>query len=125
MACGVYWQQVRELERAMRTMHRFGISELAEPYQILSRKRAELMGRVGFKFPRSISSIMKLVGLSPGVIQLWHDVESGWMAEARVKVGAPPVYKAVSDKVAIAIINKEVSPELEKWLMTPDEYLGE
>ena len=83
------------------------------------------MTRVGFKYPRTISQIARLIGLSPGTITLWHDVESGWMSEAREKPGAPPVYKAVTDEVAMALLKGELTKELEQVLMAPDDYYGE
>lgn len=125
MGCGVYWQQIRELERAMGTMRTFGISEVAPSFQELYSIRGKLLKEVGFKFPRTITQLIKLAALSPGVISLWHDVESGFMTEARTRPGAPPVYKSASDEVAMAILKGELTPELEKELMTPDEYYGE
>jgi len=125
MGCGIKWRQIHELDRAMRTMRAFGIPEVSEAYQQMYSMRGKLMGQVGVKFPRTISQIVKLIGLSPGVISLWHDVEEGWMSEARERKGAPPVYKSVSDGVAMAILQRRVTPELEKTLMTPDPYLGE
>jgi len=125
MGCGVYWQQIHETDRAMRVMRLHGISEAAAPFRELYRLRGKLMAQVGVKFPRTTSLLMKLIGLSPGTISLWHDVESGWMSEARARPGAPPVYKSVSDEVAMAILKQEVTHELEAQLLTPDEYLGE
>jgi len=125
MGCGVKWQQIHELDRAMRTMRAFGIPEVSEAYQQMFSMRGKLMGQVGVKFPRTIAQIAKLIGFSPGVITLWHDVESGFMSEARTRPGAPPVYHSVSDEVAMAILQHKVTPELEKTLMTPDPYLGE
>ncbi|GAI64197.1 unnamed protein product [marine sediment metagenome] len=78
------------------------------------------MARVGFKFPRVLSLLAKLVGLSPGEFRLWHDVESGWMSEARARPRALPVYKAISDEVAMTILKEEITPELEAILLTPD-----
>ena len=125
MGCGVYYSQIRELERALGTMRRFGISELSAPYQQLYSLQGKLLAQVGFKFPRGISLLVRLAGLSPGEIKLWHDVESGWMSEAREKPGAPPVYRAVSDEVAMAILKGELTHDLETTLMTPDPYIGE
>ena len=68
-----------------------------------------------------LTQLIKLIGFSPGTITLWHDNESGWMSEARTRPGAAPVYKSVSDEVAMAILKKEVTPELEVTLLTPDE----
>lgn len=125
MGCGVYWQQIREIERALGSMRKFGISEVSEAYQKLFSIRGKLMTQVGLKFPRSVSQLVRLVGLSPGSISLWHDIESGWMSEARERPGAPPVYHRVSDEVAMAILKGELTHELELELMKPDEYLGE
>ena len=125
MGCGVYWQQIREIERALGTMRKFGIDELSAPYQELFGIRGKLMAQVGVKFPRTVSLLVKLIGLSPGVISLWHDVESGWMSEGRTRPGAHPVYRAIPDELAMAILKRELSPEQEQFLMTPDPYIGE
>ena len=125
MGCGVYWQQIREVERALGTMRRFGIDELSTPFMQLTSIRGKLLAQVGIKLPRQVWQVAKLIGLSPGVIGLWHDVESGWMSEARTRPGAPPVYRAVSDEVAMAILKREVTPELEATLMAPVDYYGE
>ena len=68
---------------------------------------------------------LRLLGLSPGEIKLWHDAECGWFTEAREHPGATPVYHYISDEVAASIIKGELSKELEAELMKPDEYLGE
>ena len=125
MGCGVYWKQIKELDRALGTMRKFGIPELSDAYQILAKNRQSLLGQMGIKIPRTLTQIVRLVGFSPGIIALWHDVEQGWMTEARARPGALPVYKKASDEVAIAIIQRKVSAELEAELMTPDPYLGE
>lgn len=119
------YNMVNELERAMATMRRFGIPAVSDAYQTLYKARGKLLTQIGFKFPRPISLIAKLVGLSPGEVRVWHDAESGWFAEARAKPGAPPVYHHVTDEVAMAILKGELTKELETTLMTPDEYLGE
>jgi len=125
MGGGVYWQQIREVERALGTLRKYGISELSPECKLLSSARGKLMAQVGLKFPRSFIQVLKLVGMSPGSITLWEDIESGWMTEGRVRPGAPPVYHYITDEQAVAIINRDVSPELHDYLMTPDPYLGE
>jgi hypothetical protein len=125
MGCGVHWQQLNELERALGTMRRFGILETSYAYKQLYQLRGKLLSQVGVKFPRTIFQLVKLVGFSPGEIRLWHDVESGWLAEARATPVAPPVYHYVKDDMAMAILNKQVTPELEEYLLTPDTYVGE
>ena len=42
------------------------------------------------------------------------------MTEARERPGAPPVYKYVSDEVAEKITKREITPELEEFLLTPE-----
>jgi len=126
MGCGVYWQQIKEVERAYNALKPHveipGVNDaMKELYSI----RGELLKRVGFKFPRTISQILKLAALSPGSLTLWHDIESGWLVEARAKPGAPPVYHYVKDDVAVAILSGKLSHEVEAALMKPDEYLGE
>lgn len=119
------YNQLHEIERALSTMRKFGIPEVSDAYQTLYKLQGKLMAQVGFKIPRPLSLLTTLAGLSPGVIKVWHDAESGWMSEARERPGAPPVYKAISDEVAVAILKRELTPELERELMTPDEYYGE
>ena len=106
-------------------MRKFRIPEISPAYQQLYSLRGKLLKQVGFKYPRIVTSLLRLVALSPGRITLWHDVESGWMSEARVRPGAPPVYRAVSDEVAMALLKEELTHELEQVLMTPDPYIGE
>ena len=104
----------------MRTLERFGIEPSDTAYQTLMAKRGALMASVGQKFPRTTTALMVISGMSPGIIKLWHDVESGWMSEARVRPGAPPVYKSVSDEIAVAIIKKELTHEQHEQLLIPD-----
>ena len=125
MACGVKWQQIKELDRALRSLRLAGFGPGTDVYNEIYRIRGKVFGQIGFKFPRTVTSLIKLVGLSPGVIHLWHDVESGFMVEARRKPSAPPVYKYVSDNIAIIILKRELTHELEEFLMTPDTYYGE
>jgi len=120
MGCGVYWKQVREVERALGFLRRLGFTSASPSYREIFSLQGKLRKQIGLKLPRTVSMILKLVGLSPGTLTLWHDVESGWMSEARARPGAPPVYKAASDEVAAAIIKGEVTHELEERLLDPD-----
>ena len=125
MGCGVYWSQINQLNQALRTMQNFGIGPGDLGYNKLFSLRGKLMKQVGFKFPRTVTQILKLAALSPGSITVWNDAEAGWMIEARERPGAPPVYRYVSDLVAMTVLKGELTPELEKELMTPDDYYGE
>ena len=126
MGCGIYWRQVREVERAISALRpHTAIPGVSEATRELYSIRGRLLKTVGLKFPRTISQILKLAGLSPGTITLWEDIESGWLVEARTKPGAPPVYHYVKDDIAMAILTGALTHELEATLMTPDEYIGE
>jgi hypothetical protein len=94
-------------------------------YLNLSRLRGELYTSIGFRVPKFMQLVIKLIGLSPGEVKLWFDAECGFFTEARAYTGAPPVYHIVTDEVAIAIVKGELTHELEAVLMTPDEYMGE
>jgi len=125
MGCGIYWAQINELDRAMGTMDRYGIDRGSDAYQSLNEQRGRLIAQVGYKFPRSTLQMRLITALYSPVIRLWHDIECGWMVEAREEPGAPPVYKSVNDELAMAILKGEVTHELEEELARPDEYLGE
>lgn len=125
MGCGVYWQQVHEVDRAMGVLRLHGIPITNPAMTELSALRGKLLSQIGFKYPRVTSLLAKLIALSPGSVTLWHDVESGWMTEARRKPGSPPVYRSVNDEVAVTILKGEITHELEEILMTPDSYIGE
>lgn len=120
--------QHRSLERIDKTlsaMLREGIPRTSRPYVKLFDVRGMVQANLGFKIPRNFYSLLTLYGFSPGTIQLWHDDEMGFMTEARVKPGAPPVYTYISDEVAMTILKGELTKELETRLMTPDDYIGE
>ena len=119
------YAQLDEINRALKVLKLNNILEDSLPFKQLYSLRGKLMSQLGLKIPR-VTSLLKLVaGLSPGEIRCWHDAESGWFTEARERPGAPPVYRHVSDEVAVAVLKGEVTHELEVMLMKPDDYLGE
>lgn len=125
MGCGVYWQQVRQTENALGLLREEGFGPGDPAYDALWRRRGRQLAEVGYKFPRVPDIMMPTVFLSPQSIRLWHDPEAGWMVEVREKPGTPPMYKSVSDKVAMAVLKKELTPELKAELFKPVEYYGE
>lgn len=125
MGCGVYWQQVNEVERALRTLTRAGLGPGSAAFGELNAVRGKLIRQIGFKFPRTISTVLKLVGLSPGALTLWHDVEAGWMVEGRRSPGAPPAYHYIDDETAIAVMQRTFTHDDEEIWFTPDDYAGE
>ena len=119
------WKEVHKLTDQLGMMRRWGVLESDPGLRMLLNARSAAMGKLGLKLPRITALIFKLIGFSPGEIKLWADAELGWMTEARERPGAPPVYKYVSDDVAEKIAKREITPELEQELMTPDPYIGE
>lgn len=119
------YRQIHEYERAMRQLALGGFGPGTAPFNILYDARNKVLESVGLKSSRSVSSLLRLAGLSPGEIRLWHDAESGFMTEARRTPAAPPVYHHVEDQVALTILRGELTHELEEVLMTPDAYTGE
>lgn len=124
MTCGVLWKQIQEIERALGTVQRAGFGPGTDVYNVLWGQRGKLFGQLGFKAPRSIIDIIKIIGLSPGTITLFEDVEAGWLTMARKTPESPPVYHYVDDDIATAILKKELTKELEQLLMEPDPYIG-
>ncbi len=125
MGCGVYWQQVNEVERALRTMTRAGLGPGSLGFGQLNAIRSKLLKQIGFKFPRSITLIAKLVGLSPGRLTLWHDAEMGWMVEGRATPGAPPAYHYIDDDAAVSVMQRTFTHDDEEIWFVPDDYAGE
>lgn len=104
MGCEPYWNQLKEVRKAMTTMRRAGIQIENPAYKQLERARAAIINATGFKVPRTVTALLKLIGASPGELTLWHDAEAGWMLEVRETPGAPPVYNSVPDEVAMDIL---------------------
>ncbi len=119
------WDEVHKADADLATLRRLGVLETDPAYASLWGARGAALAKVGTVLPRDTILLAWSFGFSPGIIKVWHDGDAGWVSEARVRPDAPPVYKKVSDEVAVAIIKKEVTPELEKVLMTPDPYEGE
>lgn len=119
------WAELNKLNEQLGMMRRWGVLESDPGFQSLWRARGAAMGKLGLRLPRTTTLVKSLVGFSPGEIKLWADAEIGWMAEARVKPGAPPIYKNVSDEIAEKLVKGELTPELHDFLMTPDTYQGE
>jgi hypothetical protein len=127
MPCNIFSQRyaIQNLNSSLRALVTAGFGPLTEPYQVLAKLRNDMLSKLGLKIPKSMSLLKVLVGLSPGLVKVWHDSDSGWFTEARAKDGAPPVYHHVTDAVATQILSGKLTHELEAELMKPDEYLGE
>lgn len=119
------YQAIRRLEKDMYRLRLAGLGPSAEAYNKLFRARAGIWRSVGLKRPKVMQLIFRLVGLSPGSVEVWHDAEAGWFSKARVSPEAPPAVKAISTETAITILKGQLTHELEQDLMTPDEYYGE
>ena len=119
------YRQIHEYESSLQKLTLGGFGPGTAPFNILYEARNKVLASVGLKASKSVLSILRLVGLSPGSVNLWHDGESGFMTEAKTKPGAPSVYKRVPIEVALTILKGEMTHDLEDQLMTPDDYMGE
>jgi len=104
-------------------MRGFGIDPASGAFRTLEAERAKLLSNIGVKLPRSVNLLAKFAGFSPGVIKLWHDNESGFMAEARPTPSSGPIFHFVGGGIAMKILTHDISAELEEFLMTPDENI--
>lgn len=121
-----HYQQARSrTARDILSLRRAGIPELHPSFMRLTRVGDTLRVSFGFKIPKPMTFLFKLLGLSPGEISLWHDAEGGWFTEARTGPGASPVYRYVGDDIAVAIIKEELTHGQFKALLAPDPYMGE
>lgn len=119
------WAELDELNRALGVLRKYNILETSDAYKQLLSLRGKLMSQLGLKAPKPTTLLKLLVGLSPGTIKLWHDADYGWFTEATERPGSSPVYRKVTDEVAMAILKDELTHELEATLFTPDDYQGE
>ncbi len=127
MGCSVYAQRyaAQNMRKALNLMRGKGILPTAPNFLNLQKISGAYQLRIGFSIPKPITLILKLLGLSPGTVTLFHDADSGFFVDARAYEGAPPVYHHVTDDVAGVILEGGLTHELEAELMKPDEYLGE
>ena len=123
--CKELYSQLDHIDEALKQLRLGGVLPTNPAYQAVWKLRGELMGKLGFKTPRGIVGVLKLLALSPGSIQVWFDAEAGWVSEARAGPGAPPVYRYIDAATAVTIIKGGLTHELEAKLMEPDSYIGE
>lgn len=121
MGCGIWDRQLGELNKALSTMRSFGIPVNMPAFRQIQISRNSLLAKAGFQLPRIIQLLVRFVGFSPGVIALFHDNENGFIAEARATPSSEPVRHMVRGETAMLILTHDISPELELFLMTPDE----
>lgn len=119
------WGQVHQAEEDLATLRRLTVEETHPAYQKAWRARGKALAQVGYKRPRVQAWLVDWATYSPTLIRLMEDTEFGFIAVVKAHEGAAPLYKRVSGEVAVAIIKGEVTPEMEKYLLTPDPYLGE
>lgn len=119
MGCGAYWTQLRELEKKVSTLRRAGLGPLDAPWREVYKMRDEIISKFTGPYPRSTVQILRIAGLSPGILALWLDPEAGWMVEAREHAGAPPVYHRVDEDVAEDILAGRKIHEYEALFVRP------
>lgn len=125
MGCGVKWEQIGQLDKALRKLRIAGLGPGSDVYEQLWRVRGRVFGQIGYKFPREVIQLLRFVGLSPGKIILFFDIEAGYMTVATAAPNAAPVSKYISDDLAITLLKHGLTHEIEEDLMAPDPYIGE
>jgi hypothetical protein len=127
MPCNIksQWYGYNVLTDSLDKFGTWGIEETHPGYQGILGKLREVLSWIGRKLPRISINVKITFGHSPGIFTLRLDSDYGWFVEARERVGAPPIYRAVSDDIARAILKDELTLEQERWLLMPDEYVGE
>jgi len=117
--------QLNKIRGALNELAMSGLGPGSEIFDTLTSIRSQVLSGLGIKVPKPMMFILKLVGMSPGEVKLWHDSESGWLAEAREKPGAPPVYHYINSETAAKILTGKLTHEEFEVIMIPDPYLGE
>lgn len=125
MGCGKLYTQLREIDQAISGLVRTASPELADTLATIRNLKTKVALHPSTQLPRTILQLIKLLGLSPGSISLFLDVEGGFLTAAKVDDKARPVYHYVSADVAARLLTGGLDHDLEDILMTPDDYIGE
>lgn len=102
-----------------------GVSPGSDAFRRLQAGLNEYLPLVGTRVPRPTVFILRLLGLSPGSLSLFHGGDFGWTVALRELAGATPHYKTISDELAIHIVKDGLTHEEFMELSRPDDYLGE
>ena len=123
--CGEHFKQLKELDKGLSALRIGGLGPGTTPYETLWKARGAVMAKMGLISPRAIFRMGIPTTMSPAQVQVWFDIEAGWMAEGRREPGALPVYRSIPAELAIAILKEEATPEQLHALLEPDPYVGE
>jgi len=117
--------EVARLQKEWEQLRAWGMPPTEGGFQRLGRAIDTAISKVGRLLPRLTIFIRSMTGFAPGELTLWADAEMGWLVEARIKPGAPPVYKYVGDDLAEKVVRKTLTHVEFIVLTIPDPYLGE
>lgn len=119
------YQSLALIDKTLRTLRIAGVGPGNLVFDQLYRARGALMGNIGVKVPRSVTSLLRILGLSPGSVRLFFDGDFGWFTDTREAPGLQPVYRRVTDDIALKIIRGELTHQDFEVLKVPDAYVGE
>ena len=127
MPCSTYAQRyaTQNQRNALRSLSLRGILPTNPVYAALNKAAGDYTLSIGFKIPKPITLLLKLFGLSPGTLSLFHDADSGFFVESRLTPGAAPFYHHITNDEAADIVLEVMTPALHDRLFTPDDYGGE
>ena len=80
----------------------------------------DLLAAAGISFVR-LSPEVPVEELQDAVLRIWHDEETGYMAEVRTSPKAPPVYHKLSDQESRLLQARRPPPELMQRLFSHEE----
>lgn len=120
MGCGVFFTQLNAINGAINSLLSGGFGQNTSVMQDLNKMRGELLGRraAGQALPRINVSIKTITGLSPGLLRIWYEIETGWFTEGREDPDGRPVYNHISDDEAIRLLREDPDVDLAHELMS-------
>lgn len=127
MGCQPWFQQLEEINKGLKVLLSAGLGPATAPYKAIYQMRGTIMGRLGIKAPskREVLRLARLPGFSPGEVEVFFDIETGWLAHAYPEPGDMPVIHSITAEQATNLLSPNPDPDLVHRLMQPDTYLGE
>jgi len=119
MGCGVFFTQLNTINSTLRNLERLGLGPGTQAYDEVYKMRGQMLGRFtnGESLPRTNQWLKLIVGLSPGSLRIWFDIESGWFTEGREEPGARPVYNPITTQEAARLLRDNPDVDLAHELM--------
>lgn len=116
-------QAASRMQDALNALTRHGVPSNVPSYIKMDRVLNEYRLKIGIRIPRPVTFLLKLIGLSRGVLRLFHDGDMGFLVELREFEGAIPHYRHISDDMGAKIVKEGLTHDEFEALMTPDSFV--